>query len=205
MKDVPMQLSSLKITIFLTILSLSSPELAAGNPAGAGDAEPQSKAEKEKPRHFDWKSIDGVYNVGPTFSYVNGKSSGWAAGLDLSYLFLFVEQPDPRKGRQGSAFPSSISLHLQAMNENDNLRYGAHLEAVFALGILIGGSGGYMFGSQEHGINWAFFTALPIPTTRSLSLGPLHSLVFLPYYRLNWFAGRRIHEAGIQIKLSTWK
>ncbi len=190
----------LAATLWLTI-----PRSASGNPTEPKPSKPQSTDDRERHGHFDWKSIDGVYNVGPTFSYVSGTSGGWAAGMDLSYLFMLTEKPDPKKGTQGSAFPFSISLHLQAMQENDNIRYGAHLEAVWAILVLIGGSGGYMYGSQERGLNWAFFTALPIPVTRSLNMGPLHSLVVLPYYRLNWFSGRRIHEFGLQVKLSTWK
>jgi hypothetical protein len=125
--------------------------------------------------------------TGPSVAYIySDHKKGYSINYDTSYTYKF--------------FASSVNLKY--MNIGGTKNYGFQTEFTFWFLANIGGGAGYLFGDKSAPIYHGFI-GVPFGDD-DFKHGPFHSYYIEPYYRLNYFNKKFIHEAGIMFKITTY-
>jgi hypothetical protein len=138
----------------------------------------------------------GQYNIalpkndigtGPSIAYIySNHKKGYSINYDNSFTYKVF----------------TPSINLKYMNIGGVKNYGFQSEFTFWFIINIGGGAGYLFGSKAAPVYHGFI-GIPFGDD-DFKHGPFHSYYIEPYYRINYFNKKFIHEIGIMSKITTF-
>lgn len=128
-------------------------------------------------------------SVGPGFSIIpGGKKMGYSVTMDAAFCWGIF----------------GLSANLKMISKDDISVFGASLEANAVLYVLnVAGGIGY-FAGDENDVMFHVFVGVPIPIHRLFEKSFFKTPLIQPYYRHNWFAGKKWHEVGLMVKMMTW-
>ena len=127
--------------------------------------------------------------VGPSVAYVAGPEDGYSLNLDISCTYLIF----------------TASSNLKMLQAGDMRVYGPQLEITAWIFVNLGGGAGYLWGTEEGAVFHLFF-GVPFGHPKVFKGKSFFSFGYIePYYRLNFFKGDLLHEAGIMLKVNTWR
>lgn len=137
---------------------------------------------------------EGEVSVGPGIAFTWDKSPGIAVSADASWLVSLF------------AFSGTIKMNAK----EDDLVFSGHVEVTAYFLATIGAGSGFIKGHNYQGFAWHGFIGMPVPLnisrkTAAQYLGIFKNMFIEPYYRFTRFQGRFIHEAGVMVKVTTWK
>jgi hypothetical protein len=127
------------------------------------------------------------FGTGPSIAFnICDHKIGYSVNYDNSYTY--------------GIFTSSINLKYLNINGNENVGFQSEFTLWFLANI--GGGIGYLFGNKPAPIYHGFI-GIPYGDD-NFKHGPFHSIYVEPYYRINNFNKKTIHEFGIMVKITTY-
>lgn len=127
--------------------------------------------------------------IGPGIGVINDLSKNYIANFDISYTHGF----------------HSVSINTKMIKTGNLINWGFQSEFTKWYFLNFGGGIGYMFGDRPAPI-YHLFTGFPIGDDILPRLfEPFHILYAEPYYRLNFFHKKKLHEWGLMVKITTYE